>query len=227
MRRELLDQLNGALAKKQPVVLITRLQDGEQYLYDANGNNDSCPFPAAVLDLAQQTLVTDRAQLDEEGDVFLQPFNPALRMIVVGAVHIAQALVPMANMAGYEVTVVDPRQTFASDARFPDVSIRTDWPDVALRELAPDSRTAIVTLTHDPKLDDPALEVALESSAFYIGSLGSKKTQQGRYERLLEKGFKEEQARIHGPIGLDIGAKSPAEIAVSILAEITESLRKS
>jgi xanthine dehydrogenase accessory factor len=133
----------------------------------------------------------------------------------------------MATLAGYAVTVVDPRQAFASDARFPDVTVSRDWPDAALTELAPDTRTAIVTLTHDPKLDDPALSVALRSDAFYIGSLGSKRTHALRCERLAELGLDETQiAGIHGPIGLDIGALSPAEIALAIMAQITHVRRR-
>ena len=146
-------------------------------------------------------------------------------MIVVGAVHIAQSLVPMAALAGYDVTVVDPRRAFATDARFPGVTLSTDWPDDALTALDPDRRTAVVTLTHDPKLDDPALAVALRSTAFYIGALGSRRTHARRVERLREAGFNDKDiARIHAPIGLDIGAVSPAEISISILGQITEVL---
>jgi len=143
-------------------------------------------------------------------------------------VHIAQALVAMAQLAGYAVTVVDPRRAFASDARFPAVSLRHDWPDEAMRELAPDRRTAVVTLTHDPKIDDPALEGALASEAFYIAALGSKRTHGARVERLAQLGFTETQiARVHGPAGLALGAVSPAEIAISVMAEMTSVLRRS
>jgi xanthine dehydrogenase accessory factor len=148
--------------------------------------------------------------------------NPAPRLILVGAVHISQALAPMAALAGYAVMVIDPRQAFATDARFPDVSLSGDWPDEAMARLKLDRRTAVVTLTHDPKLDDPALQTALKSDVFYIGALGSKKTHAARLARLREAGFGDADcARIRGPVGLSIGAKSPAEIAVSILAEIT------
>jgi xanthine dehydrogenase accessory factor len=154
-------------------------------------------------------------------------FNPPLRLVVVGAVHIAQTLVPMAGLAGYDVTVVDPRRAFASDARFPGVDVRQDWPDEALEALEPDARTAVVTLTHDPKLDDPALDVALRSDAFYIGALGSKRTHAGRRERLTELGHDARALdRIHGPAGLAIGAVSPAEIALSVMAEMTQVLRQ-
>ena len=145
---------------------------------------------------------------------------------MVGAVHIAQTLVPMASLTGYDVTVVDPRRAFASDARFPGVDVRTDWPDEALEALKPDARTAVVTLTHDPKLDDPALDLALRSDAFYIASLGSKRTHAGRLERLGALGHDQATlARIHGPAGLTIGAVSPAEIALSVMAEMTGVLR--
>ena len=160
------------------------------------------------------------------GRAFIQIFNPALRLIVIGAVHIAQALAPMASLAGYHVTVVDPRRAFATDSRFPDVAMNGDWPDEAMTELAPDRRTAVVALTHDPKLDDPALDVALRSEAFYIAALGSRRTHAGRLERLQALGHEPATlARIHGPAGLDIGAVSPAEIAISVMAEMTRALR--
>lgn len=148
-------------------------------------------------------------------------------MLIVGAVHIAQKLSEMAASTGYDVTVIDPRSSFASEFRFPNVKMDTRWPDEALPEHAADRRTAIVTLTHDAKLDDPALEYALNSNAFYIGALGSTRTRAKRQERLEQKGFNVDQiSRIHGPVGLDIGAQSPAEIAISIMAEVTQVLRK-
>ncbi len=167
----------------------------------------------------------DRSGLD--GDVFTLIFNPPLRMAIVGAVHIAQSLVPMAQMAGYAVTLIDPREGFAHAARFPDQTVVTDWPDEALRALEPDARTAVVTLSHDPKIDTPALQVALKSDAFYIGSLGSSRTHGKRVAALGVLGFDDKQiARIHGPVGLNIGAATPAEIALSIMAEVTQSLRQ-
>ena len=157
----------------------------------------------------------------------MQPFVPPLRLIVIGAVHVAQPLVQMATLAGYACVVVDPRAAFASEARFPGVERLGDWPDQAVAKLAPDRRTALVALTHDPKLDEPALAAALRSPAFYVGALGSKKTHAARLERLRALGVGDDAlARIHAPVGLDIGARSPAEIAVSILAEITECLRR-
>ena len=157
-----------------------------------------------------------------EGETwFLHAFNPPLRLVVVGAVHIAQALVPMAAGLGYGVTVADPRRAFASDARFPGVAVSQAWPDEALDELRPDGRTAVVTLTHDPKLDDPALDRALRSPAFYVGALGSRRTHAARLDRLRALGHDEAAlARIRGPVGLDIGAVTAPEIALSVLAQI-------
>ena len=161
------------------------------------------------------------------GPVFVEIWNPPLRLVVVGAVHIAQALAPMAALAGYKVTVIDPRSAFASAERFPGVEIVGDWPDDVLPGLKPDKRTAIVTLTHDPKIDDPALAAALRSDAFYIGALGSRKTHAKRGDRLAAAGFgASEIARIRGPVGLAIGALTPAEIALSILAEVTAVLHR-
>ena len=182
-----------------------------------------------LLGAAQDAVRLDKSGVVESdgAKVFLNVYNPPLRLIIVGAVHIAQPLARMATMTGYDVTVVDPRAAFASAERFPGVTVMTEWPDDAMATLAPDARTAIVTLTHDPKIDDPALEVALRAPVFYIGSLGSKKTHSARLQRLGEAGFSDSDlARICGPIGLAIGAKSPAEIAVAVLAQITEQLRQ-
>ena len=229
MDRALLDQLNTDRAAKVPVVVATNLKSGAQtllYLYGKQGSNG---WPHQVAERARAVLVADKAETveTEEGPVFLNPFNPPLRLIAVGAVHITQALAPMASLAGYAVTVVDPRRTFATEVRFPDVALSNAWPDEAMAALKPDLRTAVVTLTHDPKLDDPALDAALKSDAFYIGSLGSRKTHNARLERLRRAGFSDnELARIHGPVGLSIGAKSPAEIAISILAQVTQALRQ-
>lgn len=170
--------------------------------------------------------VSDRSGFVDD-DRFLAVHNAPLRMIVVGAVHIAQSLVEMARLAGYDVTLVDPREAFASEARFPGTKISHDWPDEVLAELVPDRRTAVVTLTHDPKIDDPAIIAALGSEAFYLGSLGSKRTHAKRVDRLKAAGFDDAQiSKIHAPVGLDIGAKSPAEIAISVMAEVTERLRR-
>ncbi len=170
-------------------------------------------------------LKSDRSGMEEDGR-FIAVHNPPLRLIVVGAVHIAQPLLTMARECGYACTLIDPRAAFGSAARFPGQTILEDWPDEALATLAPDARTAIVTLTHDPKLDDPALRFALRAPVFYIGALGSRKTHARRLERLTADGFTmDEIQRIHAPVGLDIGARTPAEIAVSILAQITQTLR--
>jgi xanthine dehydrogenase accessory factor len=213
---EIRTALAGSRAAKHPVVLATRLPDGWQMLL---------PAPEAPADLAAAAArALDR---DESGTVtlgneswFLQTYNPPQRLIVVGAVHIAQALVPLAAQLGLAVVVVDPRRAFATDERFPDVTVMTDWPDEALDALRPDARTAVVTLTHDPKLDDPALDRALRSPAFYIGSLGSRKTHAARLGRLRELGHDDAAlARIRGPVGLALGAVTAPEIALSIVAE--------
>ncbi|WP_149586784.1 XdhC family protein [Tabrizicola flagellatus] len=169
---------------------------------------------------------SDRSGMEEDGR-FIAIHNPPLRLIVVGAVHIAQPLLTIARTCGYAPTLIDPRAAFGSAERFPGETILDDWPDEALARLKPDARTAIVTLTHDPKLDDPAIRFALTSPAFYLGCLGSTRTHAKRLDRLAAAGFTPDQiARIHAPVGLDIGAKTPAEIAVSIMAQITQTLRK-
>lgn len=224
MKRALLDRLNSARAAKTPVVLDTHLQTGAQAMLtgpDFGGG--------ALREAAARALRLDAAQRvpADDGEHFLRPYNPPLRLALVGAVHIAQPLVQMATLAGYAVTVIDPRAAFAQAERFPGVALSTEWPDEALESMRLDARSAVVTLSHDPKIDDPALEVALKSEAFYVGALGSKKTHAARLVRLDEAGFDEAaRARVHGPVGLCIGAKSPAEIGVSILAEMTDRLRR-
>ncbi len=223
----LLDELRAARRAKRPVVLVTRLPDGAQRLLDPREAAPEGVSPA-LFDAAQLAAARDETSTVEEdgATLFLQPFNPPLRLILIGAVHIAQPLARMAALAGFATVVVDPRRAFATDDRFPGVERSTAWPDEALTVLAPDGRTAVVTLTHDPKLDDPALDVALRSSAFYIGCLGSGKTHAARLERLARRGFTAaDLARLHGPVGLRINARSPAEIAISILAEIIQQLR--
>lgn len=169
----------------------------------------------------------DRSGFEEDAQTFVAVHNPPLRLVVVGAVHIAQALVPMARIAGYDPVVIDPRDTFASPARFPDTRLMHDWPDEAVETLGLDARTALVLLTHDPKLDDPAIMAALKADVFYIGALGSTRTHAKRVARLEEAGFTAQQiGRIRGPIGLDIGAAGPAEIAVATLAQMTQVLRQ-
>ena len=229
MTPEVLKALNAARAAERPAVLARRLDDNRQTLWVGGAIVAGEPWPPAVEDAAQAALESDRGRkIEADGATwFVQVFNPPLRLVVVGAVHIAQALVPMAQIAGYAVTVVDPRRAFAAAERFPGVVLRHDWPDEAMAALAPDARTAVVTLTHDPKIDDPALVGALQSEAFYIAALGSKRTHAARVARLAEAGFDEATiARIHGPAGLALGAVSPAEIAISVIAEMTRALRQ-
>ena len=209
--------LTAAKAAKRPVAVATKLPSGEQLLLpDQAAAPDLAAAAARALDRDESTTVKL-----SDGEWFLDVHNPPLRLVVVGAVHIAQALVPMAAQIGWTVIVVDPRRSFASGERFPNVAISHDWPDEAMDALAPDTRTAVVTLTHDPKLDDPALDRALKSQAFYIGALGSRKTHAARLKRLRELGHDEAAlARIRGPVGLNIEAVTAAEIALSILAEL-------
>ncbi len=223
MKDATLRQILADQAAKRTVVLATDLTRGdERLIYPLETGDDPLKSEAAAAARADKSAVVET----DNGKTFLHVFNPPLRLIVVGAVHIAQPLARMAAMAGYDVTVIDPRAAFASAERFPGVTVMTEWPDDAMAALAPDTRTAIVTLTHDPKIDDPALEVALKSPAFYIGALGSKKTHNARLYRLHKNGFGEDETpRICGPVGLAIGAKSPAEIAVAIMAQVTERLR--
>lgn len=224
MKRTTLDEIRAHRAAKRPVALVTALSSGEQALVRHDGWSGALALDAETLAAVRRHLRQDRSGTlpSAHGPLFVHAFNPPLRLLIVGAVHIAQALAPMAALAGYAVTIIDPRRAFATDARFPAVSLLGDWPDEAMERLRPDGRTAVVTLTHDPKLDDPALQVALRSEAFYIGALGSRKTHAARLTRLREAGFGDaELARIHGPAGLDIGARSPAEIAIAVLAQIT------
>lgn len=223
MTPALLARLQAARMAGTPVALATALPGGLQLLLP---DDDA---PPALADAAQTVLMRDRsATVEIDGAPwFIQAHNPPLRLVIVGAVHIAQAMAPMAVQLGYDVTVIDPRGAFASAERFPGVALSTDWPDEALEALAPDSRTAIVTLTHDPKLDDPALDRALRSAAFYVGSLGSRKTHAARLERLRALGHDDAAlARIHGPVGLNLGAVTAAEIALSALAQIVSVRRQ-
>ena len=214
---DLLANLAAARAAREAIVYAVRPDTWERRLVRSA---DDPLWPAA-----DAALVADQSGF--EGDWFLGVHNPPLRLAIVGAVHIAQALVPMARLAGYDPAVIDPREAFASPVRFPDTRLAHDWPDEALAAFGLDVRTAVVTLTHDPKLDDPAITAALRSPVFYLGCLGSTRTHAKRVERLRAAGFSEaEIARIHAPVGADIGARSPAEIAVSILAQMTERLRR-
>ena len=225
MKRETLTTLLTDRDTRRPAALLRWLATGQAMLVHRPDETGDPALAAATA----TALASDRAQsvTTEQGDVFVQPFNPPLRMIIVGAVHIAQHLAPMATSLGYSVTVVDPRSAFATPERFPAVQLSHEWPDQALAESEVDARTAVITLSHDPKFDDPALQAALNSEAFYIGALGSRANHARRLERLRAHGCGEaDLARIHGPVGLAIGARAPAEIAVSIVAEVTRALRE-
>jgi len=225
MKLALFDSLQKARAEKRAAVLITDLESGSQALLLGESSEGELAVSQSLREAAAGAIRSDKSGVTEER-YFLQVFNPPLRLAIVGAVHIAQALAPLARIAGYEVTIVDPRKAWATPERFPDITIVDLWPDEGLEALALDHRTAVITLTHDPKLDDPALQIALRSPAFYVGSLGSKRTHAKRVARLEEAGFTAaEIARIHAPLGLAIGAKSPAEIALSALAQMTQVLR--
>jgi len=219
VKREILDRLRTARASREAVALVTDLASGAQRIV---------PRPAASADPLAGPL-DEAFRFDQSGTNeghFINIYNPPLRLVIIGAVHIAQAVIPIAQQAGYDVTVIDPRGAFATGARFPGVPLHVEWPDEVLPRIGLDVRTAMIALTHDPKIDDPALHAALKSELFYIGALGSKKTQGSRVARLKEKGFSEaEIARIHGPIGIAIGAKGAPEIAISIMAEMTRCLR--
>jgi xanthine dehydrogenase accessory factor len=224
MRLDILSSLNAERAARRAAIVVTNIDSGAQRLVKGA---DVASDPLA--EKLGRRLRSGRSGTVEtaEGNVFLTVYVPPPRMVVIGAVHISQALAPMARLVGYDVTVVDPRTAFATAERFPDVPVIAEWPDVALPPLHVDHYTAFVALTHDPKIDDPALLHAFERDCFYIGALGSKKTHARRLERLKGQGVSDaDLARIHAPIGLAIGAVSPPEIAVSIMAEITAALRK-
>lgn len=226
MRDATLARVLEARAARRPLAVATRLRDGAQGTVTPDGTDGD--VPEGVAREARALLSAARSAAVGEGDDrwFVQAHAPPLRMAVVGAVHIAQPLVRMAALTGFEATVIDPRSAFATGARFPGVRIVDAWPDEALEAMAPDARTAVVTLTHDPKLDDAALGAALRTPAFYIGSLGSAKTHGARLGRLRRAGFSDDDlARIRGPVGLPIGARTPAEIALAVMAEVVGAHR--
>jgi xanthine dehydrogenase accessory factor len=224
MKLSILSTLNAERAARRPVIVVTNVESGAQRLVLGR---DIAADP--LRDILEKHLRSAKSGTEEtpEGKVFLTVHVPAPRLVITGAVHISQALAPMARLLGYDVTIVDPRTAFASAERFPDIKLIAEWPDTALPPLNIDRYTAFVALTHDPKIDDPALTHALARDCFYIGALGSKKTHARRIERLKGQGLSDaDLARIHAPIGLSIGAVSPPEIAVSILGEITARLRQ-
>ncbi len=229
MKIDLLERRLAEQRAGRTTVLVTDIKTGAQLLLGDGIAEGDLSLDNEARAAINRAVIEDRSQTIDGalGKLFVEVWNPPMRLIVVGAVHIAQTLARMAVETGYAVTIIDPRSAFASEERFPGVTLATDWPDEVLPGLKPDKRTAIVTLTHDPKIDDPALQAALRSDAFYIGALGSRRTHAKRGQRLESAGFDATQfARIHGPVGLDIGALTPGEIAVSILAEITAVLRR-
>ena len=223
MKLETLVELNAERAARRPVILVTDTGSGEQRLVKAE---DLAGDPLRA-ELSRQLRMGKSGMIEAAGKkLFLNVYAPTAKLVIVGAVHISQALAPLARALDYDVTVVDPRTAFASPERFPDVPLVAEWPDVALPPLNVDPYTAFVALTHDPKIDDPALLHAFERECFHIGALGSRKTHAKRAERLRAQGAGDADiARIHAPIGLPIGAVSPSEIAVAIMAEITAQLR--
>ena len=223
MKLETLNQVNAERAARRPVIVVTDVGNGEQRLVKAD---DIAADPLGA-DLAKQLRMGKSGMIEAGGkQLFLNVYAPTAKLVIIGAVHISQALAPLARSLDYDVTVVDPRTAFASPERFPDVPLIAEWPDEALPPLNIDPYTAFVALTHDPKIDDPALLHAFARDCFYIGALGSRKTHGKRAERLRALGAKDSDiARIHAPIGLAIGAVSPSEIAVSIMAQITAQLR--
>jgi xanthine dehydrogenase accessory factor len=224
MKLDILAALNAERNARRAAVVVTDVASGEQRLVKSA---DVAKDP--LKDVLEKHLRSGKSGMEEtpQGRVFLTAHVPPTRLVITGAVHISQALAPIAALLGYDVTIVDPRTAFASPERFPDVNVIAEWPDTALPPLGVDRYTAFVALTHDPKIDDPALLHALKRDCFYIGALGSRKTHGRRVERLKGQGLTDaDLARIHAPIGLDIGAVSPAEIAVAIMGQITASLRK-
>ena len=225
MRLDLLRELNEARAARQPVILATAMDGNEQRLVRPGDRIEDARLAAEIA--ARWRSGRSGMAASDSGPVFLTVHLPPPKLVMIGAVHISQALAPMARIAGLDAVIVDPRTAFATRERFPDVPLHAEWPQDALPKLDIDRYTALAALTHDPKIDDPALVHAFERDCFYIGALGSRKTHARRVERLKAQGVGEETlARIHAPIGLDIGAESPAEIAAAVLAQIIQALRK-
>jgi xanthine dehydrogenase accessory factor len=223
LKLDILHQLNQERAARRAVIVVTNVESGAQRLVKAA---DAARDPLAALLEKRLRMGKNGMEESAEGRVFLTVHVPSPRLVITGAVHISQALAPIGKLLGYDVTIVDPRTAFASKERFPDVEVIAQWPDEALPPLNIDRYTAFVALTHDPKIDDPALKHALARDCFYIGALGSRKTHARRVERLKQAGLNDADiGRIHAPIGLPIGAVSPAEIAIAIMSQITQTLR--
>lgn len=227
MKHDLLRVVAARIKTGEAIAVVTDLASGRQSIVDRASQSGEVTLTDPEIAEVRRLMVADRSAMIEGTQYFVRVYAQPARMVVVGAVHIAQALVPMARLAGFAVTVIDPRAAFIKSSGFDGVEAIEAWPDEAMGRLTLDSRTAVVTLTHDPKLDDPALTAALKSAAFYIGALGSRKTHAKRLERLKDAGFSDADfVRIHGPVGLDINAETPAEIAVSIMADVIQVLRR-
>ena len=222
--RVLVEPVGATLSEDMLITIVATRATREQLAYVADLNSQDRTL---VTDGYPARFAQDKSGVEEDGQTFVGIHNPPLRLAIVGGVHIAQALVPMARIAGYDPVIIDPREAFGAQARFPDTKVINDWPDDALAEMGLDARTALVLLTHDPKIDDPALHLALKSKVFYIGALGSTRSHAKRVARLEDAGFSSDEiARIHGPIGLNIGSVNPQEIAISIIAQMTQTLRQ-
>lgn len=211
MKAATLKEILQARAERRAIAVVTHLESGAHRIVPRGGE-------------FEEAFRFDKSGV--VGEDFVAIHNPPLRLVIIGAVHIAQSIIPIAQATGYDISVIDPRGAFATGARFPDVALYEEWPQDVLPKIGLDARTGFMALTHDPKIDDPALDLALKSEVFYIGALGSKKTQVSRRERLLAAGFDEAAlSRIHGPIGLSIGSVGAMEIAISVMAEMTKCLR--
>jgi len=226
MKSNLLSDLQARIAAHHPCALVTDTTTGAQALIGTGEVVGTLALTAEAQIEINRLIAANKSGVIGETSIFVRTYSPSPRMIIVGAVHIAQSLVPMAQLAGFEAIVIDPRAAFLTSGKLAGATAIEEWPDDGMKEARPDVRTAVVTLTHDPKLDDPALAAALRSPAFYIGALGSRKTHEKRLARLKADGFSDaDLARIRGPVGLNINAISPAEIAVSIVAQVIETLR--
>ena len=224
MKFNLLEELNLALRQRQSVAIVTNLDNGDQRLvYKTDLDSDLISEPIKLMFNKRKS----GNIIWQDQNFFISIFEPPLRLIIIGAGRIAQALVGFAGQAGYQTIVIDPRDVFATAERFPNTQLLIEWPDIALNNLKPDKRTAVICLSHDPKIDDLTLKIALNTDSPYVGVLGSRKSHQSRVNRLMSLGISEDLIkRIHAPIGIDIGAQDPVEIAISIIAEIVFVMRK-